>query len=91
MSTSCELAYRCASHHHERATYHYEEAARYEQVGDYEQAAHHAYLAFGHMQHAVAHGAEAARLHADRFLHINHRDRSGMSAPAQSARDENAA
>jgi hypothetical protein len=43
------------------------------------------------MQHAVAHGAEAARLHADRFLHINHRDRSGMSAPAQSARDENAA
>jgi hypothetical protein len=88
---SCELAYRCASRHHERAAYHYEEAAKYELARDYEQAAHHAYLAHGHTQHAVAHAAEAAQLHADRFLHVKHCDRSEMDASVQRARIENAA
>jgi len=91
MSTSCELAYRCASHHHERAAYHYQEAAKHEIAGEYEQAAHHAYLAHGYTQHAVARGAEAAQLHTDRFLHVNHCKRSVSDASVQRGSNESAA
>ena len=91
MSTSCEMAYRCASRHHERAAYHYEEAAKYELAGDYERAAHHAYLAHGHTQHAVTRAAEAAQLHADRFLHVKHCERSAMDDSVRRGRNDSAA
>ena len=72
MSKTWELAYQCAARHHERAAYHYKEAAKYEEAGEHEKAAHHAYLAHGHTQHAINHDAEAAKLHADHFLHVEH-------------------
>jgi len=72
MSKTWELAYHCAARHHERAAYHYKEAAKYEEAGEHEKAAHHAYLAHGHTQHAINHDAEAAKLHADHFLHVEH-------------------
>jgi hypothetical protein len=91
MSTTCELAYRCAARHQECAAYHYKEAARYEMAGEYEKAAHHAYLAHGHTQHAIRCDAEAAQLHADRFLHVNHCERSVIDALEQRAMKESAA
>jgi hypothetical protein len=72
MSTSCELAFQCSARHHECAAYQFKEAARYEAAGMHERAAHHAYLAQGHTQHAIHSAGEAAKLHADRFLHVNH-------------------
>jgi hypothetical protein len=47
--------YHHASRHHERADYHYQEAAKYDE------AAHHAYLAHGHSQHAIDHDAVFAK------------------------------
>jgi hypothetical protein len=41
------------------------EAAKYNQAEEHEKAAHHAYLAHGHSQHAVNHGVEAAKLNAE--------------------------
>jgi hypothetical protein len=74
MLTTSELAFQCAALHHECAAYHFKEAAKCEAAGMYESAAHHAYLAHGHTQHAIHSAGEAAKLHADRFLHVNHRD-----------------
>jgi hypothetical protein len=91
MPKTCELAYHCAARHHECAAYQYLEAAKCEKAGEYEKAAHHAYLAHGHNQHAIHWGAEAAKLHADRFSHIDHGERSATAAPEQAAMKESAA
>ena len=72
MSKAWKLAYHCAARHHERAAYHYKEAAKYEESGEHEKAAHHAYIAHGYTQHAIDCDAEAAKLHADHFLHVEH-------------------
>jgi hypothetical protein len=85
MSKTWELAYHCAARHHERAAYHYKEAAKYEKAEEHEKAAHHAYLAHGHTQHAIDCDAEAAKLHADHFLHVEHCDRSVTIAYEQGA------
>jgi hypothetical protein len=53
-----------AARHHEKASYHYHEAAKFNQAEEHEKAAHHAYLAHGHSQHAVRHETDAAKLHA---------------------------
>ena len=66
------MAYRCAAGHLERAAYHYKEAAKYEEAGDHEKATHHAYLAHGYTQHAIHDDAEAAKLHAEHFLHVEY-------------------
>ena len=91
MSKSCELAYHCAARHHECAAYQYQEAAKCEKAGEYEKAAHHAYLAHGHNQHAVHWDAEAAKLHADHFSHVEQCNRSAIAAPEQAAMKESAA
>jgi hypothetical protein len=57
--------YHHAARHHEKAAYHFHEAAKYDQAEEHEKAAHHAYLAYGHSQHAVHGEAEAAKLHAE--------------------------
>ena len=57
--------YHHAARHHERAACHYKEAAKYDQAQEREKAAHHAYLAHGHNQHAMDHDAKAAKLHAE--------------------------
>ena len=57
--------YHYAARHHERAAYHYNEAAKLEQANEHERSAHHAYLAHGHTQHAIQHDAQAAKLHAE--------------------------
>jgi hypothetical protein len=44
--------YHHAARHHEKAAYHYKEAAKYDQAEELEKAAHHAYLAHGHKEHA---------------------------------------
>jgi hypothetical protein len=80
MSKTWEMVYHCAARHHERAAYHYKEAAKYEEAGEHEKAAHHAYLAHGHTQHAIDCDAEAAKLHADHFLHVEHCESSATVA-----------
>ena len=57
--------YHDAARHHVQAAYHYKQAAKYDEAKQHEKAAHHAYLAHGHNQHAIHHGAEAAKLHAE--------------------------
>ena len=57
--------YHHAARNHEKAAYHYNEAAKYNQAEEHEKEAHHAYLAHGHSQLAVHHDAEAAKLHAE--------------------------
>jgi hypothetical protein len=57
--------YHHAARHHEKAAYHFHEAAKYDQAEEHEKAAHHAYLAHGHSQHAVHHDVEAAKLHSE--------------------------
>ena len=57
--------YHNAARNHEKAAYHYNEAAKYNRAEEHEKEAHHAYLAHGHGQLAVHHGAEAAKLHAE--------------------------
>jgi hypothetical protein len=91
MSTNCELAYYCAAHHHECAAYHYKEAAKYEVAGEHEKAAHHAYLAHGHTEHAIQSDAEATKLHADRFQHVNRCLPSGIVSYEQRAGKQSAA
>ncbi|MGA9979116.1 MAG: hypothetical protein WBQ08_10870 [Candidatus Sulfotelmatobacter sp.] len=58
--------YHYAARDHEKAAYHFNEAAKYNQAEEREKAAHHAYLAHGHSQQAIHHAAEAARLYAER-------------------------
>jgi len=58
--------YQKAVRHHERAAFHYKEATKYDAAEEHEKAAHYAYLANGHNQHAIHHDTEAAKLHADR-------------------------
>jgi hypothetical protein len=57
--------YHHAARDHEKAAYHFNEAAKYNQAEEHEKAAHHAYLAHGHSQQAVHHDVEAAKLHAE--------------------------
>ena len=57
--------YHDAARDHEKAAYHFNDAAKYNQAEEQEKAAHHAYLAHGHSQHAVHHDVEAAKLHAE--------------------------
>jgi hypothetical protein len=90
MSKTWELAYQCAARHHECAAYHYNEAAKYEQAEEHEKAAHHAYLAHGYTQHAVYYDAEAAKLHAEHFLHVEHCDHSMTIACEQGANKKGA-
>ena len=59
--------YRGAADHHERAAYEFKEAAKYHQSEEHEKAAHHAYLAHGHGEHAVLHDIAAAKLGVGRF------------------------
>jgi len=61
--------YHHAARHHERAAYHFKEAAKYDQANEHEKAAHNAYLAHGHSQHAAHYDAEAAKLHAEHCEH----------------------
>jgi len=91
MSKTWELAYHCAARHHERAACHYKEAAKYEEAGEHEKAAHHAYLAHGHTQHAIDCDAEAAKLHADHFLHVEHCESSVTIAYQLGAKKKSAA
>jgi len=86
MSKTWELAYHCAARHHERAAYHYKEAAKYEEAGDHEKATHHAYLAHGYTQHAIHDDAEAAKLHAEHFLHVEYCHSSVTVASEQRAK-----
>ncbi len=58
--------YQGAAHHHERAAHHFKEAAKYHETEEVEKAAHHAYLAHGHTQHALVHDVEAAKLQAEK-------------------------
>ncbi|MDT8069566.1 MAG: hypothetical protein ROO76_15485 [Terriglobia bacterium] len=58
--------YHHAARHHERAVFHYKEAAKYDEAEEREKAAHRAYLAHGHNQHALAHDAAMAKLHAEK-------------------------
>ena len=57
--------YHHAARNHEKAAYHFNEAANFDQAEKHEKAAHHAYLAHRHSQHGVHHDAEAAKLHAE--------------------------
>lgn len=57
--------YHHAARNHEKAAYHYNEAAKYNQAEEHEKEAHHAYLAHGHSQHAIHHESEAAKAHAE--------------------------
>ena len=57
--------YHHAARDHEKAAYHYNEAAKYNQAEEHEKEVHHAYLAHGLSQHAVHHEAEAAKLHTE--------------------------
>jgi len=91
MSKTWEMVYHCAARHHERAAYHYKEAAKYEEAGEHEKAAHHAYLAHGHTQHAIDCDAEAAKLHADHFLHVEHCESSVTVAYESGAKKKSAA
>ena len=91
MSKTWELAYHCAARHHERAAYYYKEAAKHEEAGEHEKAAHHAYLAHGHTQHAINCDAEAAKLHADHYLHVEHCESSVTIAYQQRANKKSAA
>ena len=91
MSKTWELAYHCAARHHERAAYYYKEAAKYEEAGEHEKAAHHAYLAHGYTQHAIDCDAEAAKLHADHFLHVEHCESSVSISYKLGAKKKNAA
>jgi len=91
MSATWTHYYHCAARHHEHAAYHYEEAAKYEQAEEHEKAAHHAYLAHGFAQHAMQCGAEAAKLHADQFLHVRHCDRSATADSEQGAEKKSVA
>ena len=86
MSKTWELAYHCAARHHERAAYHYEEAAKYEEAEDHEKATHHAYLAHGFSQHAIYYDVEAAKLHAEHFLHVDYCHRCATAASEQGAK-----
>ena len=91
MSKTWEMVYLGAARHHERAAYHYKEAAKYEEAGEHEQAAHHAYLAHGHTQYAINCDAEAAKLHADHFLHVEHCESSVTVAYELGAKKKSAA
>ena len=77
--------YHHAARHHERAAYHYNAAARYDQAGEREKAAHHAYLAHGHTQHALQHNSVVAK------LHVRHCDVQVASASEQEADNKNGA
>jgi len=59
---------------------------KYEEAGDHEKATHHAYLAHGYTQHAIHDDAEAAKLHAEHFLHVEYCHRSVTVASEQGAR-----
>jgi hypothetical protein len=59
--------YQGAAHHHEEAGYQLKKAAKYHETEDHERAAHHAYLAHGHAQHAVLHQVAAAKLNVERW------------------------
>jgi predicted transcriptional regulator len=74
-----------AARHQERAAYHYKPAAKYDEAEEHEKAAHHAYLADGHNQHAIHHDAEAAKLHAEQC------DNLAMPASEQEGNKKSAA
>ena len=57
--------YHHAARHHDRAAYYYIEAAKYDEAEEHEKAAHYAYLAHGHNQHAIHHDVVAAKLHSE--------------------------
>ena len=86
MSKTWVLAYLCAAGHLERAAYHYQQAAKYEEAVDHEKATHHAYLAHGYTQHAIRDDAEAAKQHAEHFLHVQYCHSSVTVASEQGAR-----
>ena len=58
--------YHPADTHYEWAPYHDERPTKYNEAEENEKAAHHAYLAHGHNQHAIRHSAETAKLQAKR-------------------------
>src|SRR5664280_1172586 len=91
MSKTWEMVYHRAVRHHEFAAYHYKEAAKYEKAREHEKAAHHAYLAHGHTQRAIDCDAEAAKLHADHFLHVEHCESSVSISYKLGAKKKNAA
>jgi hypothetical protein len=59
--------YDNAARDHEKAAVHFNEAAKYNQAEEQEKAAHHAYLARGHSEHAVHHDVEAAKQQVETF------------------------
>ena len=74
-----------AAHQHEQATHQYKEAAKYDEAEEQEKAAHHAYLAHGHKQHAIHHDTGAAKLRAAPC------DSLATPASEQGANEKNAA
>jgi hypothetical protein len=77
--------YHHAARDHEKAAYHFNEAAKYNQAEEREKAAHHAYLAHGYSQQAIHNAAEAAKLHAEQH------DKQPPTAAEQETKKKNAA
>ena len=55
-----------AADHHEQAAKHHRNAAKHFDSEAEDDGAREAHLAHGHAQHAITHGHEAAKGHADR-------------------------
>ena len=81
--------YHHAARNHEKAAYHFNEAAKYNQAEEHEKAAHSAYLAHGHSQHALHHDAEAAKLNTEQ--NTEQRDRLAARAADPADRKNSAA
>jgi ribulose-5-phosphate 4-epimerase/fuculose-1-phosphate aldolase len=77
--------YHHAARNHEKAAYHFNEAAKYNRAEEHEKESHHAYLAHGHGQLAVHHDVEAAKFHAEHCTTL------GTPASAQAAEEKSAA
>lgn len=77
--------YHHAARNHEKAAFHFNEAAKYNQAEEHEKEAHHAYLAHGYSEHAIHQAAEAAKLHAEQC------DLQAKTASEQPAKKKSAA
>jgi hypothetical protein len=75
--------YHHAARNHEKAAYHFNEAAKYNQAEEHEKEAHHAYLAHGHSHQAAHHDVEAAKLHTEQC--------DGLAKPASAPAKEKSA
>ncbi len=67
MSKQAADAHRRAAGHHEETARHYKAAVIEYEAGRHDRAAHHAFVAHGHVEHALRHSAEAAKAHAEEY------------------------